>query len=110
MAGTNVHSGTTGIINAHLSTSHTPTMVDLKPNDFEKSVKEIDLGHDTLDETIKSVGKAWYVPPEIIPDAEMASKNEKESCKGRVISEGIFDLVTFSEKLIIKSLSLNLLL
>ena len=70
-------------------------MVDLKPNDFEKSVKEIDLGHDTLHETFKSVDKAWYVPPEIIPDAEMASKNEKESCKGRVISKGIFYLVTF---------------
>ena len=69
-------------------------MVDLKPNDFEKSVKELDLGHDTLDETLKSIGKAWYVPP----DAEMASKNEKESCKGKVISEGIFDLVTFSKK------------
>ena len=70
-------------------------MVDLKPTDFEKSVKEIDLSHDTLHETLKSVDKAWYVPPEIIPDAEMASKNEKESCKGRVISEGIFYLVTF---------------
>ena len=76
-------------------TNHGPTMVDLKPNDFEKSVKEIDLGHDTLDETLKSINKAWYVPPEIILDAEMASKNEKESCKGRVISEGIFYLITF---------------
>jgi hypothetical protein len=73
-------------------------MVDLKPNDFEKSVKELDLGHDTLDETLKSIEKAWYVPPEIVPDAEMASKNEKGSCKGRVISEVIFDLVTFSKK------------
>ena len=54
-------------------------MVDLKPNNFEKSVKEIDLGHDTQDETLKSIDKAWYVPPEISPDAEMASKNEKES-------------------------------
>ena len=54
-------------------------MVDLKPNDFEKSVKEIDLGRDTQNETLNSIDKAWYVPPEIIPDAEMASKNEKES-------------------------------
>ena len=58
-------------------------MVDLKTNDFEKSVKEIDLGHDTQDETLKSIDKAWYVPPEIIPDAEMASKNEKESRKSK---------------------------